>query len=124
MNREIKFRAWDKNEGMIFDITSFECVNGKIDGIFYDGDYIGQVSEDLVLMQFTGLTDKNGVDIYESDIVKCNGYKTEIKWSKSTGYMIQRGHDRIMGYKYYAALGAKAKVCEVIGNIHEEVSND
>ena len=59
--REIKFRAWDKFDSKMITPN--------------DGDFIGwhamsNWKDCLVVMQFTGLTDKNGKEIYEFDIVK------------------------------------------------------
>ena len=71
MNREIKFRAWDKeNKKMKYNITGIEYGNGagNINGIFIDGD-IYEI-EKIELMQYTGLHDKNGKEIYEGDIVE------------------------------------------------------
>ena len=71
MNRSIEFRVWDKdNEEMVsFPITlcrKFDADRGCgevfVNKIFTDRDYI--------FMQFTGLTDVNGVKIFEGDIVE------------------------------------------------------
>lgn len=73
MNREIKFRIWDvENKEMLkvreldFKLTFY---GGRI-AIRPDqyNDYFD--TEDMILMQYTGLHDKNGKEIWESDIVE------------------------------------------------------
>jgi len=68
MTREIKFRAWDKDN---------ECFLENFDFVRYSNGTLG-VSDssppfnkhgDVLLMQSTGLKDKNGVEIYEGDII-------------------------------------------------------
>lgn len=63
--RKIKFRAWDEDLGMS------EPFNLEGAGImFLEGGNPDSI------MQYTGLKDKNGKEIYEGDIVKTNGYKS------------------------------------------------
>ena len=59
MSREIKFRAWDGSEMLTM----------PLDGFYGLSRFFGFISATSDVMQFTGLQDKNGVDIYESDIL-------------------------------------------------------
>ena len=61
MNREIKFRAWDKSCNKMRGISGLQdCFSLRSDGI---------CNEDYILLQYTGLHDKNGKEIYEGDIL-------------------------------------------------------
>lgn len=90
--REIKFRAWDKknkymfgagyNDWAISKIETHDFLKLTLDGIvvrqmsYSDdpsdslGDLETETDGEYILMQFTGLHDKNGVDVYDGDIVQ------------------------------------------------------
>lgn len=113
MSRQIKFRAWDKlRKQMKYGV---EC--GVDLGIWVD---FGSVlhSDDFEVMQFTGLLDKNGKEIYEGDIINgaCfNGSYAygRVVWSNDAAFLVYSIGKFIEGCNdlYY-----DVKHFEVIGN--------
>lgn len=106
--REIKFRAWDTDKKKM-------VTNGLSAGYeFVDLLIPGKTGWEL--MQFTGLTDKNGKEAYHKDIVRRDDNLYVIEW-----------HDNLAGWYLKPIYGGwhgmvgndMALMCKIIGNIYE-----
>lgn len=125
MNREIKFRAYDKHTKImlpVVDIIKFtksESINIIRDGAYGVGVTIPYQPQ-IELMQFTGLHDKNGKEIYEGDIIS-NGYeKCIVVWVKEyTGFMLKLINKEYEDKEWTNPMIDLRKDEEVIGNIYE-----
>ena len=111
--REIKFRAWREGNpySMIYN-PLHRCDAGNV----LDKK---EIYKDWILMQYTGLKDKDGVEIYEGDILNYQDkYICKVEW-KNGGFvfMYTDGVENIASESWYAP--SDVKITEVIGNIYQ-----
>ena len=112
--REIKFRVWHKRLEEMLKPNQWNSYGPKI-------NYGVIESDDHEIMQYTGLKDKNGKEIYEGDVV------IQPKWFSVGQYLPATGEVKYLGVRFTVDCigqwkGAHAELngnSEVIGNIYE-----
>jgi len=105
--RQIKFRVWDKNER---DWMSGWRAKNNQEWFNLLNIWDNYAKEEVVVEQFTGLLDKNGVEIYEGDICDwCSGRVIDyVELKKNEGWKMRD----LYNLDWW-------ENAEVIGNIHE-----
>jgi uncharacterized phage protein (TIGR01671 family) len=143
--RDIKFRAWDTNGGKMWTVSSIDFNNTDDHAARY-GYYLGDTFRsfdiegntlfgstcDCKIMQYTGLKDKHGKEIYEGDILRYDDVcsdshilntgewvKGVVKWINDRAQFMPQDIKRNHKGGHYVAHWDFMIDIEVIGNIYE-----
>ncbi len=125
--RDIKFRCWDTENKEMLEVQELDyedSYNGQpmIRTTMYN-DYFD--TEDMILMQYTGLKDKNGKEIYEGDIVKFRFKDDREEFPDLIGYIEYQ--TTFTAFRIMSNQGSfkiditEIKFIEVIGNIYKNL---
>lgn len=104
MTREIKFRVWIKKPGRMVRYVTVSPF------FISDGDRLKWSYDEVQVMQYTGLRDKNEKEIYEGDIVDCSRYENDER------YLVVIKDIRSFPD---ALFGSALNFREIIGNVYE-----
>lgn len=120
-NREIKFRAWGLEE-MHYNINICDGVPFTSNDGYYE-HFSDREIDNGIIMQYTGLKDKNGVEIYEGDVILRNGHKRIVIFHDASFLVMPIGKevssDHVKAIRDGWHLINFTSDIEVIGNIHE-----
>lgn len=118
MMEEIKFRAWEKNMNAMIPVKNIDFLAKQI-----NTNSVWRMFHEIELMQYTGLKDKNGIEIYEGDILSTDLDRPYLIVEFRNGAFMFQCHDN--GKDYYDFMATTdensnfTKYHEVIGNIYE-----
>ena len=118
----LKFRAWDKKHKEMFEVIKIEFNPNIIYMAKKPSWVVIRTENEIELMQSTGLKDKNGVEIYEGDIIDVGTripFLNKIQRDEETLYLKLVPLDKRWTESYFTNFEDKSRY-EVVGNIYED----
>ena len=120
--REIKFRAWVKDRKAIFEVISIDYVSKKVTYIVERTGHLLNIRHDkfndVELMQYTGIKDKDNKEIYEGDILFESFGERYYKVVFENGSFRAEFNGDFDEYSF-DLIDVVAQGCEIVGNIYE-----
>lgn len=115
--REIKFRAWDKKKNKFISPANIAIKGSGVDLTWS----MEPENKNIVFLQFTGLTDKNGKEIYEGDIIDIQGPGKGIIRFNNGGFYLKylEENEGFDSSGFGGPENTLNKTTEIIGNIYE-----
>lgn len=122
MNRDIKFRAWVKDRKAIFEVILIDYVSKKVTYIVERIGHLLNIRHDkfndVELMQYIGLKDKNGKEIYEGDILFESFGERYYKVVFENGSFRAEFEGDFEEHSF-DLIDVVAQGCKIVGNIYE-----
>ena len=117
--KKIKFRAWDKKNKQIAEVLAIDYLANEV-MLDHFGEIYFLKFEHVELLQYTGVKDKNGTEIYEGDILKgdCTylaAKNDENDFMINSKIVFEKGKYTCQGFD----IDTIASDVDVIGNIYE-----
>ena len=116
--KELKFKAWDNKEQFMVEPFTYGCDSKSKDGYTIYAESLIP-SERFSFMQFTGMFDKNGKEIYDGDIINTenSGIYSEVEWCRGAGAWVIVEY--FVNHPYTFLSTFDETDIEIVGNIFE-----